>query len=123
MVEQKAWEGLPDPLPKVKCSAEQDRNIMEKGTRAFVSYVRGYREHQVRAAAWILGACVSCGHHLCRQGQVADSRAHILQHRHQACWAAAIELSLLRRCLWEINEQRISPADKAKYFHGSKVLC
>ena len=68
MVEQKAWEGLPDPLPKVKRAAEQDRNIMEKGTRAFVSYVRGYREHQVRAAAWILGACVSCGHHLWSPG-------------------------------------------------------
>ncbi len=46
--EQKAWEALPDPLPRVKHAAEQDRNIMEKGTRAFVSYVRGYREHQVR---------------------------------------------------------------------------
>ena len=45
--EQKAWEGLPDPLPRVRHAAEQDRNIMEKGTRAFVSYVRGYREHQV----------------------------------------------------------------------------
>ena len=45
--EQKAWEGLSDPLPKIKHAAEQDRNIMEKGTRAFVSYVRGYREHQV----------------------------------------------------------------------------
>ena len=49
--EQKAWEGLPDPLPRVKHAAEQDRNIMEKGTRAFVSYVRGYREHQVRMSA------------------------------------------------------------------------
>ena len=47
LVEQQAWEGLSDPLPKIKQAAEQDRNIMEKGTRAFVSYVRGYREHQV----------------------------------------------------------------------------
>lgn len=47
LIEQKAWEGLSDPLPKIKYAAEQDRNIMEKGTRAFVSYVRGYREHQV----------------------------------------------------------------------------
>ena len=49
--EQKASEGLPNPLPRVKHAAEQDRNIMEKGTRAFVSYVRGYREHQVRIPA------------------------------------------------------------------------
>lgn len=80
MTEQKAWEGLPDPLPKVKRAAEQERNIMEKGTRAFVSYVRGYREHQVCAAAWMLGACVSYAHHLCRQGQGAGSRVHISQH-------------------------------------------
>ena len=46
--EQKAWEGLSDLLPRVRHAAEHDRNIMEKGTRAFVSYVRGYREHQVR---------------------------------------------------------------------------
>lgn len=47
LVEQQAWDGLADPLPKIKNAAEQDRNIMEKGTRGFVSYVRGYREHQV----------------------------------------------------------------------------
>ena len=47
LVEQQAWDGLADPLPVIKNAAEQDRNIMEKGTRAFVSYVRGYREHQV----------------------------------------------------------------------------
>lgn len=29
-------------------AAEADREVMEKGTRAFVSYVRGYKEHQCR---------------------------------------------------------------------------
>ena len=47
MVEQEAQQGLPDPLPMLRRCAEADRDVMEKGTRAFVSYVRGYREHQV----------------------------------------------------------------------------
>jgi hypothetical protein len=96
MIEQKAWEGLPDPLPKVKRAAELDRNIMEKGTRAFVSYVRGYREHQVCTAARMLGACVSYAHHLCRQGQGADSRAHIPQYLASGLLVSAIELPVNR---------------------------
>jgi hypothetical protein len=36
---------LPD-LPRR--ASESDREVMEKGTRAFVSYVRGYKEHQCR---------------------------------------------------------------------------
>ncbi len=59
LVKQKPWEGLPDPLPMMKHAAEQDRNIMEKGTRAFVSYVRGYREHQVYCVIFRATLCVS----------------------------------------------------------------
>ena len=29
----------------VRRAAEDDRDVLEKGVRAFVSYVRGYREH------------------------------------------------------------------------------
>ena len=47
MVEREACPGLPDPLPALRKCAETDREVMERGTRAFVSYVRGYREHQV----------------------------------------------------------------------------
>jgi hypothetical protein len=47
MVEREACPGLPDPLPGLRKCAEADREVMERGTRAFVSYVRGYREHQV----------------------------------------------------------------------------
>eukprot|EP00951_Prasinocladus_malaysianus_P011645 scaffold86274_cov33-Prasinocladus_malaysianus.AAC.1 len=32
----------------VKRLAETDRDVLEKGTRAFVSYVRGYKEHHCR---------------------------------------------------------------------------
>lgn len=35
-------------LTEVRRVAESDRDVMEKGTRAFVSYVRGYKEHQCR---------------------------------------------------------------------------
>jgi ATP-dependent RNA helicase DDX55/SPB4 len=45
--EQQAVQGLPDVLQRLRREAETDREVMEKGTRAFVSYVRGYREHQV----------------------------------------------------------------------------
>jgi ATP-dependent RNA helicase DDX55/SPB4 len=48
MAEQAAAQGLPDPLPALRRAAERDREVMERGVRAFVSYVRGYREHQVR---------------------------------------------------------------------------
>ncbi len=47
MVEEEAAEGVPEVLPRVRRLAETDREAMEKGTSAFVSYVRGYREHQV----------------------------------------------------------------------------
>jgi hypothetical protein len=31
---------------QARAIAEKDRDIMEKGARAFVSFVRGYKEHQ-----------------------------------------------------------------------------
>jgi ATP-dependent RNA helicase DDX55/SPB4 len=37
-------------------AAEADREVMEKGTRAFVSYVRGYKEHQCRFIFRLSGA-------------------------------------------------------------------
>ena len=52
MAEQAAAQGLPDPLPRLRRAAERDREVMEKGTRGFVSYVRGYREHQVRGSSY-----------------------------------------------------------------------
>ena len=37
-----------DLMPEMRKLAESDRDILEKGIRAFVSYVRGYKEHQCR---------------------------------------------------------------------------
>eukprot|EP00977_Amphora_coffeiformis_P017240 scaffold5532_cov180-Amphora_coffeaeformis.AAC.7 len=36
---------LEDVLPKVKEVVLQDRDVLEKGTKAFISYVRAYKEH------------------------------------------------------------------------------
>ena len=36
---------------KLRAAAESDREFMDKGIRAFVSYVRAYREHQCRYTA------------------------------------------------------------------------
>ena len=36
---------LPDILPKVRSLVMQDRDLLEKGTRAFTSYIRAYKEH------------------------------------------------------------------------------
>lgn len=38
----------PTLLAQLRRAAEEDRDIMEKGVKAFVSYVRGYREHHCR---------------------------------------------------------------------------
>ncbi|KZV34937.1 DEAD-box ATP-dependent RNA helicase 18 [Dorcoceras hygrometricum] len=35
----------PDIIPKIRAAAKGDRDIMEKGLRAFVSYIRAYKEH------------------------------------------------------------------------------
>ncbi|KAL8152813.1 hypothetical protein V2J09_010573 [Rumex salicifolius] len=34
-----------DVVPQIRCAAMKDRDIMEKGARAFVSFVRAYKEH------------------------------------------------------------------------------
>eukprot|EP00566_Odontella_aurita_P008784 CAMPEP_0113543428 /NCGR_PEP_ID=MMETSP0015_2-20120614/10151_1 /TAXON_ID=2838 /ORGANISM="Odontella" /LENGTH=830 /DNA_ID=CAMNT_0000443583 /DNA_START=62 /DNA_END=2554 /DNA_ORIENTATION=- /assembly_acc=CAM_ASM_000160 len=39
-------EILPDALPKVRDMALKDRDVLEKGTKAFTSYIRAYKEHQ-----------------------------------------------------------------------------
>jgi ATP-dependent RNA helicase DDX55/SPB4 len=37
-----------DGASEARCLAERDRDVMEKGTRAFVAHVRGYKEHQCK---------------------------------------------------------------------------
>ena len=37
-----------DPLPDMRKAAAADRDVLEKGTRAFVSFVRAYKEHHCR---------------------------------------------------------------------------
>jgi len=37
-----------DLMPSLRALALQDRDILEKGIKAFVSYVRGYKEHQCK---------------------------------------------------------------------------
>ena len=43
-------EGDPpaDLMPSLRALALQDIDVLEKGIRAFVSYVRGYKEHQCK---------------------------------------------------------------------------
>ncbi len=56
----------PDPDPSVsrvlallRREAETDREVMEAGTRAFVSYVRGYKEHHCKYIFRIqVGTCL-----------------------------------------------------------------
>lgn len=37
---------MPDVLPRVKQLILSDRDLLEKGTKAFISFVRSYKEHQ-----------------------------------------------------------------------------
>ncbi|KAL5568835.1 hypothetical protein UlMin_025410 [Ulmus minor] len=39
-------EDVSDIVPQIRSAAAKDRDVMEKGIRAFVSYVRAYKEHQ-----------------------------------------------------------------------------
>ncbi|KAL4439653.1 hypothetical protein ABPG75_002654 [Micractinium tetrahymenae] len=39
---------LPDVQPELQRQAEADRLVMETGTKAFVSYVRAYKEHHCK---------------------------------------------------------------------------
>lgn len=49
MIEAEPPSGLvPDLCPALRAEAEADREVMEKGARAFVSYVRGYKEHHCK---------------------------------------------------------------------------
>ena len=41
-------EDAPDVTPLIREMALADRDVMEKGTVAFVSYVRGYKEHDLK---------------------------------------------------------------------------
>lgn len=54
----------PPLLPWLRAEAESDREVMEKATRAFVSFVRGYKEHHCKfifriqvCAGLLLGLC------------------------------------------------------------------
>ncbi|XP_073019161.1 DEAD-box ATP-dependent RNA helicase 18 [Primulina eburnea] len=41
----KCSDDAPDIIPQIRAAAKRDRDIMEKGLRAFVSYIRAYKEH------------------------------------------------------------------------------
>lgn len=43
--ERKCCDEAFDVVPEIRTAAKKDRNVMEKGLRAFVSYVRAYKEH------------------------------------------------------------------------------
>ncbi|KAH7537608.1 hypothetical protein FEM48_Zijuj03G0111000 [Ziziphus jujuba var. spinosa] len=43
--ERKFSDDAPDVVPQIRSAAKKDRDVMEKGLRAFVSYVRAYKEH------------------------------------------------------------------------------
>ncbi|XP_047938693.1 DEAD-box ATP-dependent RNA helicase 18 [Salvia hispanica] len=44
--ERQCSDEAPDIIPQIRLAAKKDREIMEKGVKAFVSYVRAYKEHQ-----------------------------------------------------------------------------
>jgi len=50
-VEEALAETAPETAGPLRALGEADRDVMERATRAFVSYVRGYKEHQVRGGA------------------------------------------------------------------------
>ncbi|XVF84068.1 hypothetical protein PTKIN_Ptkin16aG0545000 [Pterospermum kingtungense] len=43
--ESKSNDDASDVVPQIRSAAMKDRDVMEKGLRAFVSYVRAYKEH------------------------------------------------------------------------------
>ncbi|WCJ19947.1 DEAD-box ATP-dependent RNA helicase 18 [Euphorbia peplus] len=43
--ERKATDNPPDVVPLIRSAAKKDRDVMEKGLRAFVSFIRAYKEH------------------------------------------------------------------------------
>ncbi|KAL5720926.1 RNA helicase [Ranunculus cassubicifolius] len=38
-------DDVPDIVPQIRTAAKKDRDIMEKGLKAFVSFIRAYKEH------------------------------------------------------------------------------
>lgn len=46
--EAESGEEVPDLMPTLRAAALKDREVLEKGIRAFVSYVRGYKEHHCK---------------------------------------------------------------------------
>ncbi|KAE9465155.1 hypothetical protein C3L33_02930, partial [Rhododendron williamsianum] len=43
--EKKCSDNAPDVVSDIRSAAKKDRDVMEKGLRAFVSYIRAYKEH------------------------------------------------------------------------------
>lgn len=43
--ERKSFDEASDVVPEIRSAAKKDRDVMEKGLRAFVSYIRAYKEH------------------------------------------------------------------------------
>ncbi|KAM1126289.1 hypothetical protein ACFX2B_040992 [Malus domestica] len=43
--ERKCSDDVADVVPQIRSAAKKDRDVMEKGLRAFVSYMRAYKEH------------------------------------------------------------------------------
>ena len=41
-------DSVADLTPAIRSLAESDRDVLEKGVKAFISYVRGYQEHQCK---------------------------------------------------------------------------
>lgn len=46
LVERECSDEVPNIIPQIRTAAKKDRAIMEKGLKAFVSYVRAYKEHR-----------------------------------------------------------------------------
>ncbi|XP_047328111.1 DEAD-box ATP-dependent RNA helicase 18 [Impatiens glandulifera] len=44
-LEERKYIEAPDVVPQIRSAAKKDRDVMEKGLRAFVSYIRAYKEH------------------------------------------------------------------------------
>ncbi|XP_008808033.2 DEAD-box ATP-dependent RNA helicase 18-like [Phoenix dactylifera] len=43
--ERKCFSDALDVIPQIRSAAKEDRDVMEKGLKAFVSYIRAYKEH------------------------------------------------------------------------------
>lgn len=46
--ESELTEPIADLMPALRALSIQDRDVLEKGIKAFVSYVRGYKEHHCK---------------------------------------------------------------------------